>query len=161
MSFGVIGALSQIVPDCPINTDRFVTYPEQFGIYDEWVRFIDQHVCTYRVARTVSREQSFRIDARSRTVNGFGIARFKTVAGKARLIREAPEIATDSRDQYVVYLPTSGDLELSQLRRSHVYRPGSFALLVSSEPLLHTKLSADAGGGERSQFSRGGHRFPQ
>ena len=51
-----------------------------------------------------------------------------------------PEIAADSRDQYIVYAPVSGKLELAQLRRTQVCQPATFVLLVSSETIYHTKL---------------------
>jgi len=134
----------------PLNQQRFVagmsgaaisgSAAERATVHDEWMEFIGQHVCTYRLSRALPREPSFRIDARSRSTNGFGIARFRTIAGKAQLVRDAPELAADHRDQYIVYVPLSGDLELAQLRRTQLCHPATFILVVSSEPLSHTKL---------------------
>ncbi len=134
----------------PLNQQRFAvgtpgavisgSAVERATIHDEWLRFIGQHVCTYKLSRALPRDPSFRIDARSRSAHGFGISRFRTLGGKAQLIREAPEIAADNRDQYIVYAPLSGNLELAHLRRTQVCQPATFVLLASSETIYHTKL---------------------
>ena len=134
----------------PLNHERFVvgtpgaamsgSAAERATIHDEWLRFIGQHVCTYKLSRALPRDPSFQIDARSRSANGFSISRFRTLGGKAQLVREAPEIAADNRDQYIMYAPLSGNLELAHLRRTQVCQPATFVLLVSSETIFHTKL---------------------
>ena len=134
----------------PLDQQRFVvgtpgsaisgSAAERATIHDEWLRFIGRHVCTYKLSHTLPRDPGFQIDARSRSANGFGIARFRTIAGKAQLVRDAREIAADSRDQYIVYAPLSGNLELAHLRRTQVCQPATFVLLVSSETICHTKL---------------------
>ena len=80
----------------PLDQQRFVvgtpgsaisgSAAERATIHDEWLRFIGQHVCTYKLSHTLPRDPGFHIDARSRSANGFGIARFKTIAGKAQLV---------------------------------------------------------------------------
>ena len=134
----------------PLNQQRFsVGTPgavisgsaaERATIHDEWLGFIGQHVCAYKLSHALPRDPGFQIDARSRSANGFGIARFRTIGGKAQLVRDAREIASDNRDQYIVYAPMSGNLELAQLRRTQVCQPATFVLLVSSETISHTKL---------------------
>jgi AraC-like DNA-binding protein len=113
---------------------------ERATIHDEWLRFIGQHVCTYKLSRALPRDPSFQIDARSRSADGFSISRFRTLGGKAQLVREAPEIAADNRDHYIVYAPLSGNLELAHLRRTQLCQPATFVLLVSSDTIVHTKL---------------------
>src|SRR5271166_3588657 len=58
-----------------------------------------------RFAIRTRRETNFRINAESRMEDGFGVARFTTVAGRAQLHRTPAVIRADERDSYVLYVP--------------------------------------------------------
>jgi AraC-like DNA-binding protein len=114
---------------------------EYNDINERWIRFIDRNLFKYKVAKTAADNASLEVTARSRSMNGFTLARFRTTSGKYRLVRQAQEIGSDSRDRYVVYLPLGGDIEFAQFGRELTCGPASsFAFLSAAEPLTHTKL---------------------
>ncbi|MEO7208158.1 MAG: helix-turn-helix domain-containing protein [Steroidobacteraceae bacterium] len=109
---------------------------------ERWIRFIDRNLFKYKVDKTVGDDTCFEVSARSRrSASGFTLARFTTACRRSKLVREAPEIGSDSRDQYVVYMSLRGDLEFVQFGRQLACSPASsFAFLSATEPLTHTKL---------------------
>ena len=110
-------------------------------VNERWIRFIDRNLFKYKVAKTAADNTCLEVTARSRSVNGFTLARFTTTSGKCRLVRQAQEIGNDSRDRYVVYMPLQGHLELGQFGREQTCGPSSsFGFLSAAEPLTHTKL---------------------
>ncbi|HEX3914309.1 MAG TPA: helix-turn-helix domain-containing protein [Steroidobacteraceae bacterium] len=114
---------------------------EYDDINERWIRFIDRNLFKYKVAEPAANRTCLEVTARSRSINGFTLARFRTTSGKYRLVRRAQEIGSDSRDRYVVYLPLSGDIEFAQFGRELTCGPSSsFAFLSAAEPLTHTKL---------------------
>jgi len=109
-------------------------------MHDRWLAFLGRHVFTYSLSTATPKDSSFHINARSRSSNGFTLARFITIKGKARLARGSSEIASDARDSYVIYLPLRGTIELAQFARRQLYEPCSAALLSSSDQIFHTKF---------------------
>jgi AraC-like DNA-binding protein len=106
---------------------------------DEWLSFIERNICAYKLSKAIPEDRDFRIDACSRSSNGFGIARFITIAGKAQLIRDGADIAKDGRDRYIVYMPVRGEVELSQFHREQTLGASSLVLLIAAEPFQHIK----------------------
>jgi AraC-like DNA-binding protein len=109
-------------------------------MHQRWVDFVCRHVFTCTLSDSIPATRDFLISSRCRSADGFTIARFSTVAGKARLIRNAADIGDDMRDRYVVYLSMRGDLELAQRGDAQVLRPSTLVLLPASQPLTTTKL---------------------
>src|ERR1700733_11927107 len=89
---------------------------ERVSAHDDWADFITRNLGRRKI-RT-EREPGFQIGARVHLVDDFMVARFKTVAGRARLDREPDDIRSDGRDAYVVYLALEGEHELTQIHRS-------------------------------------------
>lgn len=110
---------------------------------ERWLDFVSRNLYTYRPVERLPRSASFQICARSRTVEGFTIGRFTTVAGRCRLLRDSAAIGSDSRDSYTLYLSLRGDLEMSQFRRTHRVSPGSFTMISAGDPLVHHKLGGN------------------
>jgi AraC-like DNA-binding protein len=113
---------------------------ERFDMHQQWVNFVSRHLFTCKLSKTVPVEADFQIDARSRSANGFTIARFATTSGKSQLVRGATEIGDDGRDRYVVYMSMRGDLDLAQRGRAQTCRPSTLVLVSASEPMSNTKL---------------------
>ncbi|HEX4241678.1 MAG TPA: helix-turn-helix domain-containing protein [Steroidobacteraceae bacterium] len=114
---------------------------EYRDLNERWIRFIDRNLFKYKVARPATADACFSVSARSRhTGDGFTLARFTTTCGKYKLARQSPEISSDSRDLYVVYMSLRGDLEFVQYGRVLSRTPSTFAFLSATEPLTHTKL---------------------
>jgi AraC-like DNA-binding protein len=107
------------------------------GLHDRWARFIAQELCSFSIRS--GGESNFRVNAWTRSEGGFVVARFTTVAGRARLERTTREIGNDARDHYCVYLPLQGEHEIQQCNRDVVCKPDSLTLLTIGEPYLQTK----------------------
>jgi AraC-like DNA-binding protein len=116
------------------------TARDQADMHEQWVDFVCRHVFACALSKSIPTTTDFLINSRCRSANGFTIARFSTVAGKARLIRNAAEIGDDMRDRYVVYMSMRGNLELAQRGDAQTLRPSTLVLLSASEPLTNTKL---------------------
>jgi AraC-like DNA-binding protein len=110
---------------------------ERVSAHDDWADFITRNLGRRKI-RT-DREPSFQIGARVHLVDDFMVARFKTVAGRARLDREPDDIRTDGRDAYVVYLSLEGEHELTQIRRSVRCKAHSMTMITQAEPLSQIK----------------------
>lgn len=113
---------------------------ESPDLHARWVGFVSRHIYSCKLSQTIRAESEFQIDARSRSSNGFTIARFATVAGKSQLVRGTAEIARDERDRYIAYMSMRGELQLTQRGRAETCRPGSLILLAASDPFSNTKL---------------------
>jgi AraC-like DNA-binding protein len=109
-------------------------------MYDRWLAFLSECLFTYSLTDGTPKDPAFRINARSRQAGGFTLARFTTVGGKSRLIRQAHEIAADDRDGYVIYVSLGGQLELTQFDRTHLYDRNAPAMLSVGDSLVHRKL---------------------
>jgi AraC-like DNA-binding protein len=113
---------------------------EHRDMHDRWLSFLGRHVFTYSMLSNSPKDSSFQINAHSRSTNGFTLARFKTIKGKAQLVRGSLEIGRDSRNSYVIYVSLRGSIELAQFGRKQVYDPYSIVLLSASDRLSHTKF---------------------
>jgi AraC-like DNA-binding protein len=115
---------------------------DQPDMQELWLEFVARHVYTYQPNRKSSAKKSsaFTIQARSRSLDGFTMARFITAAGACELRRDAPGIAKDGVDRYALYLPLRGELNLAQMGRMQHVASGSFAFMTSCEPSVHTKF---------------------
>jgi AraC-like DNA-binding protein len=109
-------------------------------MYERWLAFLGECLFTYSLTNGTPRDPCFRINARSRQAGGFTLARFTTVSGKSRLIRESHEIGLDDKDGYVVYVSMSGRLELTQFGRTHLYETHAPVMVSVGDRLIHTKL---------------------
>lgn len=107
-------------------------------LHDDWATFITQNLCGFSF-RT-RKEVNFEVNASLRTVNGFSVARFKTIAGTAQLDRGSRDIRRDGQEFYAIYIPRTGEHEIQQFGRSERCTPGSMILVSMAEPVLHTKL---------------------
>lgn len=107
---------------------------------DRWLNFIRRHVYYYNLAPETGRGTGFQVNARSRSVEAFTLARFNTMNGRSQLVRGSREVGLDERERYVLYMPLRGQLEFSQLGRSDTVGPSSMTLMSASEPTTHTKL---------------------
>lgn len=116
------------------------TARDRADMQDQWLAFLVRNVFKYKLLGSAVADKGFQINAQSRTDNGFTLARFETIRGKARLSRGPSEISADLSDRYVIFLSLRGALELSQFGRVHKYEPCSAALLLASDRLDHTKL---------------------
>jgi AraC-like DNA-binding protein len=106
---------------------------------EQWLSFMAQNICIYKLEAEVGEVSGFRMSARSRSIGGFTIARFVTTAGRSRLLRDTAEIARDSRDPFALFVALRGAKYLSQFGRSQQIRPGSYSLLCASEPTVQEK----------------------
>lgn len=113
---------------------------DQCDIHDQWIGFIARNLYTLHLSSILSRRDAFRINATSRSVNQFTLARFTTVAGKTRLARTMHDVAQDSQDRYVVHVALHGSLVLSQMGRSRECPEGTLTLVSAAEPMEHLKL---------------------
>lgn len=112
----------------------------QADIHDRWISFLTRNLFSYTLSRSKPRERAFRIDAKSRSVNGWTVARVSTAAGKSRLERTARDISQDGQDRFVAYLPVTGALELSQFDRTVACDPNVMTLISAGDPFDHIKL---------------------
>ena len=110
---------------------------ERVSAHDDWADFVTRNLGRRKI-RT-EREPSFQIGARVHLVDDFMVARFKTVAGRARLDRESDDIRIDGRDAYVVYFSLEGEHELTQFRRSVRCKAHSMTMMTQAEPLSQIK----------------------
>ena len=106
--------------------------------HDRWASFVASTFCKFSI-RTRP-ESNFRVNAWARSENGFLIARFATVAGRAQLERTAADIRADGRDGYCLYVPLHGNHEIRQCNRKVVCSPSSLTLLSTAEPYVQSKL---------------------
>lgn len=106
-----------------------------------WLAFVSENLYGYSLAGRVP--DDFAISARSRSSDGFTLARFATVGGASRLVRGPDHIRRDTQDRFALYLSARGDLGLSQLDREQVYSVGGLALLSAAEPVAHTKFGSN------------------
>jgi AraC-like DNA-binding protein len=109
-------------------------------MYDRWLAFLGRHLFTYRLLSNTPKDPGFQINAHSRSANGFTVARFTTIKGRAQLTRGASEIGADARDGYVIYMPLRGTIELSQFGRKQLYEPLCAGLFSASDHISHTKF---------------------
>jgi AraC-like DNA-binding protein len=110
---------------------------ERVSAHDDWADFVTRNLGRRKI-RT-EREPGFQIGARVHLVDDFMVARFKTVAGRARLDREPDDIRTDGRDAYVVYLSLEGEHELTQIHRSVRCQAHSMTMITQAEPVSQIK----------------------
>jgi AraC family transcriptional regulator, positive regulator of tynA and feaB len=109
------------------------------NIHDQWIGFINRHLYKYRLS-SLPRDEHFQIRAESRTVDGFTLARFITVGGKSRLVRDSSDISDDMNDRCAFYLSIHGKLEFEQFGRVGMCEPNSFTFISSSDSVTHVKL---------------------
>ncbi len=110
---------------------------ERSSAHDDWADFVTRNLGRRKI-RT-EREPGFQVGARVHLVDEFMVARFKTVAGRAKLDREADDIKIDGRDGYVVYLPLEGEHELRQIHRSVRCMARSMTMITQAEPVSQIK----------------------
>lgn len=122
----------------PLREQLTGSVGEQSDLYERWLTFVGRHLFTHRLSS--GKEPGFQIDACSRRAEGFTLARFTTVNGRLHLLRGPQQINADQRDQYVVYMPVRGKVELTQFDRTYLYEPFSAALLSSADPISHVYL---------------------
>jgi AraC-like DNA-binding protein len=113
---------------------------QQPDMYESWLSFLSEHVFTYSLSPGTLKDSSFRIAARSRHAGGFTLARFTTVKGRSRLVREIREMGIDNRDGYVLYMPLRGQLEMTQFERTQIYKVKALSMLSVSDPLVHIEF---------------------
>jgi AraC family transcriptional activator of tynA and feaB len=77
-----------------------------------------------------------QIHAQMRSTADFTVARIVTTEGRGRWVRDAGEISSDGRDQFVLHISLCGETNLFQLGRHQHVAPGSFAFTASSQPLI-------------------------
>ena len=131
------GILVSALVNCDTLTGTTSSRPH---LRDEWLSFIDRTLFRYKVPPEAPRDAQFEVNARSRSANGFTLARFTTMCRQSQLFREPSQIARDSQDRYVLYLSMRGSLEFAQLGRVRQCQPHAMALLTAAEPIVHTKL---------------------
>ena len=112
---------------------------ERADMHEQWVEFVSRHAFICKLSH-FSMDAGFRIEARSRTVGGFTIARFATIAGKSQLIRGPAEIDHDAQERYVAYMSMRGNIDITQRGRAQTCRPFTLVLVSASEPMSNTKL---------------------
>ena len=105
---------------------------------DRWASFVAQNLCRFTIK--TQRESNFRVDAQTRSDDGFVVARFNTTGGRAQLERTAAEIRSDGRDSYCFYVPVRGSHQLHQCHRDAVCTPETVSLITIGEPYVQTKL---------------------
>lgn len=103
----------------------------------QWANFVVRNFAEF--AFNLRKESNFTIKARSRTCEGFMLARLRTLAGRAQLMRGKKEIKTDSEDRYALYLPLQGKQDLLHFGRDIECKPGAVALVSMSEALTQVK----------------------
>jgi hypothetical protein len=74
---------------------------ERRDMRDRWLAFLGRHVFRYSLCHTLP-DSGFQINARSRSVNGFTLARFVTINGTAQLARVSSDIIADASNSYVI-----------------------------------------------------------
>jgi AraC-like DNA-binding protein len=132
----VTNGLTEIAPPASEGRDAFVA--EKVDMHGRWAEFVAQQLCSLSIQS--SHEPDFRINARARSAQGFVVARFTTVGGRAQLERTPAEIRRDGRDSYCLYLPLQGEHEMRQFCRDAVCTPRAATLIATGEPFLQTKL---------------------
>jgi AraC-like DNA-binding protein len=115
---------------------------ERADVYEQWRNYIARHIFTCTPDKGAA--EASRIHARSRSVDGFSIARLgSTTSGKFRMLRNASAIARDCADYYALHLSLRGKVNVSQFGRDQWIQPGSYTLFSSSEPAILSKMGGD------------------
>lgn len=114
---------------CPANDSR--------DGCEQLLGFLARHIHTY-VAGNRTAQTLFQNQARSRSVDGFTVARvLGTRAGSMQLRRDGAAIARDGRDHYTLYMSLRGEVSVSQLGRDQFLTPGSYTFFSAAEPVSH------------------------
>jgi len=111
---------------------------EHPDLHQQWLTFVAHHLYTYSPSRQIN-NLGFTIEARSRSIDGFTMARVSTTAGKCQLQRTAAGIQEDKRDGYTFYMPYRGSMGISQFGRSQTVAPGAYSVISASDLMTHTK----------------------
>jgi AraC-like DNA-binding protein len=100
--------------------------------------FVAASLCNFSIR--IFDTTDFHISATAYSAQEFTVARIRTRGGSGELRRERMNIKEDREDRYGIYVPISGELEVSQFGRREKCTNGSMAFLSASEPLSYQKL---------------------
>jgi AraC-like DNA-binding protein len=107
---------------------------------ERWLGFIHRHLMTYRLGLGTATHRDFAMEAEGRSVADWSIIRITTTAGKGQLMRDCTNIASDFRERYIMYLSLRDTIEFEQFGRTGRCQAGTFTLLSSADPLVHSKF---------------------
>jgi AraC-like DNA-binding protein len=107
---------------------------------ERWLGFIQRHLMTHQLGLDGPTHREFAIEAAGRTVDEWSIIRITTTAGKGQLVRDRKRISSDCRERYIMYLSLRDSIEFEQFGRKSRCEAGTFTLLSSIDPLIHSKF---------------------
>jgi AraC-like DNA-binding protein len=102
--------------------------------YDRWLSFMARHTGGHCLERPLPEMSYFEGRARSRSVQGFTLARVVSSVGRCRALRDDTQIAVDGQDRYGLFLALRGGFEITQFGRNRLIETGSYTFVSAAEP---------------------------
>ena len=102
--------------------------------YDQWLRVMAPHTGAHTLEKKLSQGSYFESRARSRSVQGFTLARVVSSVVPCRVLREEAQIARDSQDRYGLFMALQGAFEITQFGRNQQVEGGSYTFVSAAEP---------------------------
>src|SRR5882762_2444736 len=102
--------------------------------YGQWLQFMARHTGAHALEGRMPESSYFEIRARSRSAQGFTLARVVSSVGPCRVLRDATQIARDGQDRYGLFMSLRGDFEITQFGRNQKIEPGSYTFVSAAGP---------------------------